>query len=88
MNSPFTRIQYLIGSLGINLLQEAHVVVVGLGGVGGMSAEVLVRSGIGKMTIIDFDTVEITNLNRQIITNSNNIGQKRSRYFKRATIIN
>ena len=38
MNSPFTRIQYLIGSLGINLLQEAHVVVVGLGGVGGMSA--------------------------------------------------
>ncbi|HHU79811.1 MAG: peptide-methionine (S)-S-oxide reductase MsrA [Bacilli bacterium] len=87
MNSPFTRIQYLIGSLGINLLQEAHVVVVGLGGVGGMSAEVLVRSGIGKMTIIDFDTVEITNLNRQIITNSNNIGQKKADILKERLLL-
>ena len=56
-------------------LQQAHVLVVGLGGVGSYAAEFLVRSGIGKLTIIDGDTIDETNINRQLPALQSTIGQ-------------
>ena len=47
-------------------LQSAHVLVVGLGGVGAYAAEMICRAGVGRTTIVDADTVQITNLNRQL----------------------
>ncbi len=56
-------------------LQQAHVLVVGLGGVGSYAAEFLVRSGIGKLTIIDGDTIDETNINRQLPALQSTVGQ-------------
>lgn len=60
------RTKLLVGDKGIEKLINAHVLVVGLGGVGGYAAEAICRAGVGKMTIIDGDTVDPTNRNRQI----------------------
>lgn len=60
------RTELLIQKKGIEKLQNAHVLVVGLGGVGSFAAEFLCRSGIGKMTIVDGDTIDVTNVNRQL----------------------
>lgn len=73
----FERTIKLIGEDNLNKLKKANVLIVGLGGVGGICAEALVRSGIGKITIIDYDTIEESNLNRQIITNIKTVGQKK-----------
>ena len=59
----------------MNSLKNSHVVVFGVGGVGGYVVEGLVRSGLGKITIIDNDTVNPTNLNRQIIALESTIGK-------------
>ena len=61
-----SRTELLYGKEKIERLQKAHVLVVGLGGVGAYAAEQLCRAGIGEMTLIDADTVELTNLNRQL----------------------
>ena len=60
------RTSLLIGNKGLEKLNNAHVLVVGLGGVGSYAAEAIGRSGVGKMTIIDGDTVDPTNRNRQL----------------------
>lgn len=60
------RAELLFKEEGINKLNEANVLVVGLGGVGSFAAEFLVRAGIGKITIVDGDIVDITNINRQL----------------------
>ena len=57
----------LVKDRGIERLARAHVLVVGLGGVGGFAAEFLARAGIGRLTLVDADTVSPTNLNRQIV---------------------
>ena len=62
-----------------NKLQNAHVLVFGLGGVGGYVCEALVRAGVKHFTIIDNDIVQESNLNRQIIALKSTIGQKKSR---------
>jgi len=62
------RTELLIGSGNIEKLKNSNVIVFGLGGVGGATVEALVRAGIGNLSIVDFDTVDKTNLNRQIIT--------------------
>lgn len=59
-------------------LKNAHVLVAGLGGVGGIALEIMARTGIGKFTIVDFDTVHETNLNRQVIATTTNLGQKKT----------
>lgn len=64
----------LIGEQAFSALQSAHVLVVGLGGVGGIAAEILARSGVGKLTVVDGDVFEPTNLNRQILCTVNDIG--------------
>ena len=62
------RTELLIGSDNIEKLKNSNVIVFGLGGVGGVIVEALVRAGIGNLSIVDFDTVVKINLNRQIIT--------------------
>lgn len=61
-----SRTQLLLGDEPIHALMNKHVLVVGLGGVGGICAEMIVRSGVGKITIVDADTVDLSNANRQI----------------------
>ena len=70
----FERIEKFIGSTNLAKIKNKTVAVVGLGGVGGYAVESLIRSGIENIIIVDYDTIDITNLNRQIITNQNNIG--------------
>ena len=67
------RLEILIGN-NIDKLKNTTVLIVGIGGVGGHALESIARSGIGKIVIVDSDIVDITNLNRQIISNKNNIG--------------
>ena len=69
------RTELLIGKEKIQKLQQAKVAVFGLGGVGSYVVEGLARSGIGSFTLIDFDKVDVTNINRQIIANINTIGK-------------
>ena len=64
-------------------LFQKHVAVFGLGGVGGFCAEALARAGVGNLTIIDFDTVSESNINRQIIALNSTIGQKKTDLFKK-----
>lgn len=68
------RTELLFGESGVLALKNAHVCVIGLGGVGGITAEALVRSGVGSITLIDKDTVESSNKNRQIIALNSCIG--------------
>ena len=72
------RTHILIGDKGIEKLRNAHVLVVGLGGVGGYAAEQLARAGIGEMTIVDCDTVNITNKNRQLLALDSTIGRHKT----------
>lgn len=67
-----SRTELLIGEENINRLKNAHVLVVGLGGVGGYAAENICRAGVGKMTIIDGDTVGESNRNRQLLALKSN----------------
>lgn len=69
------RLELLIGKDNINKIKNTRVLLVGIGGVGGYTLETLVRSGIENITIIDYDIVDITNLNRQILTDTTNIGE-------------
>ena len=79
----FDRLELLIGKEGLNKLKNSNVLVLGLGGVGGYVTESLVRSGVGNITIVDFDKIDLTNLNRQIIATQNNIGKLKTEEFKK-----
>lgn len=70
----FERIISLIGEENFEKIAKAKVVVVGVGGVGSSCVEALVRSGIGNIKIIDFDSIDLTNLNRQLMTYQDNLG--------------
>ena len=73
--SSFSRIEMLLGRDGMQRLHAARVAVFGVGGVGGFTAEALVRSGVGAIDIFDNDTVAESNLNRQIIALHSTLGQ-------------
>lgn len=76
MEKKFTqRTEVVIGEDGINRLADANVIVFGVGGVGSYAVEGLVRAGIGNLTIVDFDEVDITNINRQIPALNSTIGK-------------
>ena len=77
-----TRTELLVKKEGIDKLKNAHVLVVGLGGVGGYCAEQLCRTGIGNLTIVDGDTVSVTNINRQIIATNDTVGQLKAKVFE------
>lgn len=65
--NQFERTELLIGEEAVKKLKNAHVAVFGIGGVGGYATEALARSGVGELTIVDKDKVDVTNINRQII---------------------
>lgn len=69
------RTELLLGHENIDKLKQSHVLLAGLGGVGGYAAEQLCRAGIGKLTIIDSDTLQHSNLNRQILALTSNQGK-------------
>ncbi len=69
------RLQILIGHNNIKKIEQATVLVMGLGGVGSYAVEALVRSGIGHIILVDKDTINITNLNRQLMTTHHNLEQ-------------
>ncbi len=71
------RTELLINEEGTIALKNAHILVVGLGGVGSFAAEFLARSGVGKLTIVDGDDVDITNINRQLPALHSTIGKKK-----------
>ena len=73
----FERLKLQIGAEGLGLLSTKHIAVFGLGGVGGHVAETLTRSGIGELTIVDKDSIDITNINRQILALHSTIGQNK-----------
>ena len=66
MNEQFLRTEMLLGAEALRKLQCSHVAVFGLGGVGSYAAEALIRAGVGELTLIDSDTVSVTNINRQL----------------------
>ncbi|MBR4391028.1 MAG: tRNA threonylcarbamoyladenosine dehydratase [Bacteroidales bacterium] len=72
------RTRWLIGDQGIERLAKSHVLVVGLGGVGAYAAEQLARAGIGKLTLVDGDVVNLTNRNRQLLALCSTTGQPKA----------
>lgn len=77
-----TRTELLLGVENLKRLRKAHVLVVGLGGVGGYAAEMLCRAGVGRMTIVDGDNVSVSNINRQIIALRSTVGESKAALFK------
>lgn len=75
MLAQFTRTNILLGEANLAKLAEKHILIAGVGGVGGYVAEAIARAGIGKITIIDNDVVDISNINRQLISNLENVGK-------------
>lgn len=73
----FSRLEMLVGEEGIKKIKKAHIIVFGVGGVGGYVIESLVRSGIEHITIVDHDVVSTSNINRQIIANTKTVGRKK-----------
>ena len=85
----FERIISFVGNDNLDKIKKTSVLVVGLGGVGGYATEALVRSGVGRIILIDYDKIDKSNLNRQIITNTGNIGMSKvSEMKKRISTIN
>ena len=82
MDERFLRTEMLLGKEAVERLSRARCAVFGLGGVGGYAVEALARSGIGALDLVDFDTVDITNINRQIIADSTTVGRKKTEVFK------
>ena len=82
MENQFSRVDALLGSSNLEKLKNAKIIVFGIGGVGGYVCEALARSGIYNFTLVDNDTVSITNINRQIIANMNTIGQDKVAIMK------
>ena len=75
MKEEFSRTERLLGNEAMLRLKNARVAVFGVGGVGGYVAEALARSGVGALDLIDSDTVNLTNINRQIIALHSTIGR-------------
>ena len=72
------RTRLLLGEEKMERLQQAHVLVVGLGGVGAYAAEMICRAGVGRMTIVDADTVQLTNINRQLPALHSTMGREKA----------
>ena len=72
------RTRLLLGEEKSERLRQAHVLVVGVGGVGAYAAEMLCRAGVGRLTLVDADTVQPTNINRQLYALSSTVGMKKT----------
>ena len=78
MHEQFLRTEMVLGQPALERLQSAHVAVFGLGGVGSYTAEILARSGVGELTLVDQDTVSVTNINRQLCALHSTVGQSKA----------
>lgn len=78
MLHQFSRTELAIGPEGLEVLRNSCVAVLGIGGVGGMGAEALARTGIGRLVLIDKDVVDITNINRQVHALMSTVGQPKA----------
>ena len=74
----FDRLSMLIGDNSLKILSESHVMIFGVGGVGGYAAEAIARSGVGKITVVDFDIVNESNINRQLCALTKTIGMSKT----------
>ena len=72
------RTELLLGKEKLSQIRDAHVLVVGLGGVGAYAAEMIVRAGVGRMTVADADTVNPTNINRQLVALHSTVGRPKA----------
>ena len=77
MEDRLSRMRLMVGESALKKLEKSHVCVVGCGAVGGYVLESLARAGIKHLTLIDFDTISITNINRQLLALNSTIGQKK-----------
>lgn len=82
-DNPLIRIQYLIGESNLDKIKQSHISVFGCGGVGSFVVEGLIRTGVKEITLIDFDRIDCSNLNRQLMTNKNNIGELKVEELKK-----
>ncbi|MBQ2718437.1 MAG: ThiF family adenylyltransferase [Clostridia bacterium] len=73
-----SRTAALLGEPAMERLKNACVMLVGLGGVGGHALDALVRSGVGHLVLVDYDTVDVTNLNRQLLADTTTVGRKKT----------
>ena len=81
-NQRFLRFSALVGEEAFSSIQKKHVMIFGIGGVGSFTAESLARCGVGKLTLVDFDTIAIHNINRQIHALSSTVGRKKAEVMK------
>ena len=79
----FEREINLIGEDNYLKLKNSNILVIGVGGVGGYAVETLIRSGIENITLVDYDNIDISNINRQVIALSSNIGNSKVEEFKK-----
>lgn len=70
----FERTERLIGKAGLEILSQSHIAVIGIGGVGSFAAEAVVRAGVGAVTLVDGECVDVTNINRQIHATQRTVG--------------
>lgn len=77
------RVALMLGAEGLAVLRRSHVLVLGLGGVGSNCAEALARSGVGCLTVIDGDVVDVSNVNRQAVAFHSTVGQPKARVMQR-----
>lgn len=75
MDGQYVRTEMVIGKYGVEKLRSTAVMVLGIGGVGSYTAEALARAGIGKLTLVDKDTVDVTNINRQLPALHSTVGR-------------
>ena len=85
LNRRFGGLARLYGAAGANAISRAHVVVVGIGGVGSWAAEALARSGVAGLTLIDLDHIAESNVNRQVHALSSTLGQAKVQAMRERT---
>ena len=73
----FSRTELLIGTAGLERLRNSHVLICGIGGVGSYAAEAIGRAGVGRITLVDYDDICLTNINRQIHALGGTVGQQK-----------
>ena len=86
MEHRFLRTEMVLGDRALEKLSRCHVAVFGLGGVGSYAAEILARSGVGELTLVDQDTLSLTNINRQLYALSSTVGEYKAEAAARRCI--
>ena len=86
MQDRFSRMRLMVGKDALKRLQKSHVMVVGCGAVGSYAIEALARAGVGRLTLVDFDKVSVSNINRQLFALSSTVGEKKV-YVAKARVL-